>query len=99
MGENSHISAEFDKVRMGVFSLCHLYIAFDLASSCSIAQIVLVVLENYGGESKDSNSNQTSWVEEVSKTEGNVSPSTNVVSKIPSWKMVVNDKGNLNVAE
>ncbi|XP_047944796.1 protein SEMI-ROLLED LEAF 2-like isoform X2 [Salvia hispanica] len=74
MGENSHISAEFDK-------------------------IVLVVLENYGGESKDSNSNQTSWVEEVSKTEGNVSPSTNVVSKIPSWKMVVNDKGNLNVAE
>ncbi|XP_041997859.1 protein SEMI-ROLLED LEAF 2-like [Salvia splendens] len=68
MGENSHISAEFNK-------------------------IVLVVLENYRGESKDSNSNQTSWVEEVSKTEGNI------VSKIPSWKMVVNDKGNLNVAE
>ncbi|KAL1555311.1 protein SEMI-ROLLED LEAF 2-like [Salvia divinorum] len=74
MGENSHISAEFDK-------------------------IVLVVLENYGGESKDSNSNQTSWVEEVSKTEGIVSPSPNVVTKIPSWKMVVNDKGHLNVAE
>ncbi|KAL1549971.1 protein SEMI-ROLLED LEAF 2-like isoform X2 [Salvia divinorum] len=74
MGENSHISAEFDT-------------------------IVTVVLENYGGESKDSNFNQTSWGEEVGKTEGNVSPSPNVVRKVSSWKMVVNDKGNLNVEE
>ncbi|XP_042048331.1 protein SEMI-ROLLED LEAF 2-like isoform X2 [Salvia splendens] len=74
MGENSHISAEFDN-------------------------IVTVVLENYGGESKDLNSNQASWGEEVGKIEGNVSPSPNVVRKVSSWKMVVNDKGNLNVEE
>ncbi|XP_042053814.1 protein SEMI-ROLLED LEAF 2-like isoform X2 [Salvia splendens] len=74
MGENSHISAEFDN-------------------------IVTVVLENYGDESRDSNSNQTNWGEEVGKTEGSVFASPNVVRKVSSWKMVVNDKGNLNVEE
>lgn len=65
----------------------------------SIAQIVSVVLENYGDSSKDSNPNQSRWVEEVSKSEGNVTPSPHAVMKVPSWKMVVNDKGNLSVAE
>ncbi|KAH6818785.1 hypothetical protein C2S51_002388 [Perilla frutescens var. frutescens] len=74
MGENSHISAEFDN-------------------------IVSVVLENYGGLSKESDANQSHWVEEVTKTEGIVSPSPNVVMKVPSWKKVVNDKGQLDVAE
>lgn len=74
MGENSHISSEFDN-------------------------IVSVVLENYGGSSKESNANQSHWVEEVSKSEGVVPPSPHVIMKVPSWKMVVNDKGQLNLAE
>ncbi|KAK4412963.1 protein SEMI-ROLLED LEAF 2 [Sesamum alatum] len=59
MGENSHISVEFDN-------------------------IVSVVLENYGGQRN--------------KTEEIVSPSADVVMKVPSWRMIVNDKGQLDVA-
>ncbi|KAL0383551.1 UNVERIFIED_CONTAM: protein SEMI-ROLLED LEAF 2 [Sesamum calycinum] len=59
MGENSHISVEFDN-------------------------IVSVVLENYGGQRN--------------KTEGLVSPSADLAIKVPSWRMIVNDKGQLNVA-
>ncbi|KAL2225947.1 uncharacterized protein LOC105159750 isoform X2 [Sesamum indicum] len=59
MGENSHISVEFDN-------------------------IVSVVLENYGGQRN--------------KTEGPVSPSADLAIKVPSWRMIVNDKGQLNVA-
>ncbi|KAI3472191.1 hypothetical protein Pfo_029679 [Paulownia fortunei] len=74
MGENSHISVEFDN-------------------------IVSVVLENYGGPSKESHDpNQSRWVQEVHKTEGHVSPSPDVVMNVPSWRMIVNDKGQLNVA-
>ncbi|KAL0404913.1 UNVERIFIED_CONTAM: protein SEMI-ROLLED LEAF 2 [Sesamum radiatum] len=60
MGENSHISVEFDN-------------------------IVSVVLENYGGQRN--------------KTDGLVSPSADLAIKVPSWRMIVNDKGQLNVAE
>ncbi|KAL7097914.1 hypothetical protein ACP275_10G173100 [Erythranthe tilingii] len=75
MGENSHISAEFDN-------------------------IVSVVLENYSGQSKESDGpTQSRWVQEVHKTEGHISPSPDVALKVPSWKMIVNDKGQLNVAE
>ncbi|KAG8371940.1 hypothetical protein BUALT_Bualt12G0015000 [Buddleja alternifolia] len=73
MGENSHISVEFDN-------------------------IVQVVLENYGGRSKESNDpNQNRWVQEVQKTEGHISPSPDVLMKVPSWRTIVNDKGQLNV--
>lgn len=64
-----------------------------------IPQIVSVVLENYGRSSKDSDPNQNHWVQEVHKTEGHVSPSPDVVTKVPSWRTIVNDKGQLNVAE
>ncbi|KAL0453097.1 UNVERIFIED_CONTAM: protein SEMI-ROLLED LEAF 2 [Sesamum latifolium] len=60
MGENSHISVEFDN-------------------------IVSVVLENYGGQRN--------------KTDGLVSPSADLAIKVPSWRMIVNEKGQLNVAE
>ncbi|PIN06737.1 putative transmembrane protein cmp44E [Handroanthus impetiginosus] len=74
MGENSHISVEFDN-------------------------IVSVVLENYEGPNKESNDpNQNRWVQEVHKTEGHVSPSPDIALKVPSWRMIVNDKGQLNVA-
>ncbi|XP_073306164.1 protein SEMI-ROLLED LEAF 2-like isoform X1 [Primulina huaijiensis] len=71
MGENSHISVEFD---------------------C----IVSVVLENYGGANKEShNSNQNNTAQEVLKTEDHVSPLPE--TEVPSWTMIINDKGQLNV--
>ncbi|XP_073067121.1 protein SEMI-ROLLED LEAF 2-like isoform X2 [Primulina eburnea] len=73
MGENSHISVEFD---------------------C----IVSVVLENYGVANKESHdSNQNNMVPEVPKTEEHVSPLPD--TEVPSWTMIVNDKGQLNVTE
>ncbi|KAG8367897.1 hypothetical protein BUALT_Bualt16G0120500 [Buddleja alternifolia] len=73
MGENSHISVEFDS-------------------------IVSVVLENYTGPSKESDDpNQSRWVQEVQKTEGHVSPAPDALMKVPLWKFIVNDKGQLNV--
>ncbi|KAL3632475.1 hypothetical protein CASFOL_025459 [Castilleja foliolosa] len=75
MGENSHISSEFDS-------------------------IVSVVLENYEGTTKESDEpNEKRWVEEVHKTEGHVSPSPDGVTKVPSWRVIVNDKGQLNVSQ
>ncbi|KAK6127353.1 hypothetical protein DH2020_038896 [Rehmannia glutinosa] len=75
MGENSHISVEFDN-------------------------IVSVVLENYRGQSKESDdSNQSRWLQEVHKTEGHISPTPEVAMKVPSWRIIINDRGQLNVTE
>ncbi|XP_057467859.1 protein SEMI-ROLLED LEAF 2 isoform X2 [Actinidia eriantha] len=78
MGQNSHISVEFDN-------------------------IVSVVLENYGGPSKESldseNPNQNRWVQEVLKVEGHVSPSPETMMKVPSWRTIVNEKGEVNVED
>ncbi|XP_011078902.1 uncharacterized protein LOC105162543 [Sesamum indicum] len=63
MGENSHISVEFDN-------------------------IVSVVLENYRGQDKES--------EEVSETERTTSPDQGV-ARVPSWRLIVDEKGQLNV--
>lgn len=68
-----------------------------LTHSFHFLQIVSVVLENYGGSHKESSdSNQNRWLEEVQKTEGHVTPS-DVLIKVPSWRMILNDKGQLNV--
>ena len=74
MGENSHISAEFDN-------------------------IVSVVLENYGCPNKDCDGNQNHWVQEVHKSEGHISHSPDAGVDVPSWDMIINDKGQLNVPE
>ncbi|CAA0829874.1 Uncharacterized protein SHERM_25387 [Striga hermonthica] len=77
MGENCHISVEFDN-------------------------IVSVVLENYKGQGKEScDSNQNRWLQEVHKTEGHIiSPGPDVVSmQVPSWRVIVDDRGQLNVTE
>ncbi|KAL6539812.1 hypothetical protein OROMI_024394 [Orobanche minor] len=76
MGENCHISVEFDN-------------------------IVSVVLENYQSRRKESNdSNQSRWLQEVHKTEGHISPPTpDVAIKVPSWRVIVDDRGQLNVTE
>ncbi|KAL0316819.1 UNVERIFIED_CONTAM: protein SEMI-ROLLED LEAF 2 [Sesamum radiatum] len=63
MGENSHISVEFDN-------------------------IVSVVLENYRGQDKES--------EEDNKTEGAATPDQGV-ARVPSWRLIVDEKGQLNV--
>ncbi|KAK9065766.1 hypothetical protein SSX86_015169 [Deinandra increscens subsp. villosa] len=58
--------------------------------------IVLVVLENYGASGKDSNNqNQNQWVQEVLKNDRNISP--NGLMKVPSWKDIVNEKGEVTV--
>ncbi|KAG5555681.1 hypothetical protein RHGRI_006358 [Rhododendron griersonianum] len=77
MGQNSHISAEFDN-------------------------IVSVVLENYGCPSKESmdsgNNNPNRWVQEVLKDSGHVSPSPELKMRVPSWRTIVNEKGEVNLA-
>ncbi|KAD0702503.1 hypothetical protein E3N88_43834 [Mikania micrantha] len=58
--------------------------------------IVSVVLENYGASGKDTYSqNQNRWVQEVLKNERNISP--NGLMKVPSWREIVNEKGEVNV--
>lgn len=58
--------------------------------------IVSVVLENYGVTEKDSNNpNQNRWVQEVLKDERNITP--NALMKVPSWRTIVNEKGEVTV--
>lgn len=67
--------------------------------SAEFDNVVTAVLENYEGpqkNSEDGNSSESKWVEEVRKTEGQASPSLDSMAKIPSWKEIVNDKGELN---
>ncbi|XP_048225629.1 protein SEMI-ROLLED LEAF 2 [Ricinus communis] len=82
MGEHSHISVDFDS-------------------------IVSVILENYGGCKKNSGNleinkqgPQNRWVEEVLKNEGHVihvSLPPEFITTVPSWRTVVNEKGEVNV--
>ncbi|KAK9053622.1 hypothetical protein SSX86_024696 [Deinandra increscens subsp. villosa] len=59
--------------------------------------IVSVVLENYGALGKDSyNQNQNRWVQEVLKNERNIPP--NALMKVPSWRTIVNEKGEVTVS-
>lgn len=63
-------------------------------------QIVSVVLENYEGPEKsleNLNGVRSSWVHEVQKDEGRVSPSPDVLTTVPSWGKIVNDEGELNI--
>lgn len=61
-------------------------------------QIVSVVLENYGSPNKElQDPNQDRL--EMSKAEGRTSPSPEILTKVPSWKMIVSDKGETNVTE
>ncbi|KAL6957648.1 hypothetical protein U1Q18_040437 [Sarracenia purpurea var. burkii] len=69
--------------------------------SAELDNIVSVVLENYGGIKKEStdsgNTNQNRWVQEVLKVKGHVSPSPEIMIRVPSWRMIVNEKGEVNV--
>ncbi|GKV25742.1 hypothetical protein SLEP1_g35137 [Rubroshorea leprosula] len=61
--------------------------------------VVSVVLENYEVPKKNSENldGQNRWVEEVLKNEGLVPPS-DAFTKAPSWRTIVNDKGELTAA-
>lgn len=69
--------------------------------SAEFDNVVSVVLENYGGSAnKDSEclnhenqGPQNRWVQEVLKVEGHISPQPDVTIMVPSWRMIVNDKG------
>ncbi|CAI8602133.1 unnamed protein product [Vicia faba] len=74
----------------------HISVEFD--------NIVDVVLENYKAPNrnleklndKEKEGPENMWVREVSKTEGRVSPLIDVEKRIPSWKNILNDKGEIN---
>lgn len=66
-------------------------------------QVVSVVLETYENFNKKSdkpnNDNQDSdhrWVQEVANTEGQPNPSS-AMTRVPSWKSIVNSRGGLNL--
>ncbi|KAJ8565062.1 hypothetical protein K7X08_001522 [Anisodus acutangulus] len=68
--------------------------------SAEFDNIVSVVLENYPRPRKETqDSNQNRWVEEVRKVEGHVTPSPEVIAKVPSWRIIVNEKGELNISK
>ncbi|EHA8590069.1 Protein EFR3 B [Cocos nucifera] len=76
-----------------------------LFESCSSPKVVTIVLENYGGPPKKSEGHQSSkdsqsrWVQEVLKAEGHVAPSPFVMSRVPSWRSIVNEKGELRLTK
>ena len=63
-----------------------------------INQVVGVVLENYGGfkENVDEASDNKQGLSEVDRAEGHISSSPNA-TVTPSWRMIVNEKGQVNV--
>ncbi|KAL2464669.1 Uncharacterized protein Fot_52625 [Forsythia ovata] len=66
--------------------------------SIEFDDIVSVVLKNYGGLNKDPHDpNESHWVQEVCKFEVHDSPSPEVATKVPSWRMIVNEKGEINM--
>ncbi|GAU24251.1 hypothetical protein TSUD_23880, partial [Trifolium subterraneum] len=68
------------------------------------AVIVTVVLENYRAPNKklenlkdeDKKGPENIWVQEVLKTEGNISPLIDDDKRIPSWSDILNDRGEIN---
>ncbi|GMH20156.1 hypothetical protein Nepgr_021997 [Nepenthes gracilis] len=72
---------------MGEYS--HISTEFDNVAS--------VVLENYGVyENDDKQGCQNRWLQEVQKNEGHVIPSPDVMYRVPSWRLIVNEKGEVN---
>ncbi|KAJ6756298.1 putative EXPRESSED-RELATED [Salix purpurea] len=68
--------------------------------------VVSAVLESCGGPKKgsenldtDKQGPQSRWVQEVLKNEGHVTPSPEVITGVPSWRTVVNERGEVNMTE
>jgi len=69
-----------------------------------IKQIVSVVLENYGGPKRisenldtDKPGPQNRWVQEVLKNEGHATPLPEVITRVPSWRTIVKERGEVNM--
>lgn len=64
-----------------------------------INQVVGVVLENYGGfkENTDETRDNKQGLSEVDQVEGHMSSSPDAITMAPSWRRVVNEKGQINV--
>nr|TKR84091.1 uncharacterized protein D5086_0000261240 [Populus alba] len=76
----------------------HISVEFD--------NVVSVVLENYGGPMRssenldtDKQGPQSRWVQEVLKNEGHVTPLPGVITRVPSWRTIVNERGEVNMTE
>ncbi|KAG6769203.1 hypothetical protein POTOM_024820 [Populus tomentosa] len=74
----------------------HISVEFD--------NIVSVVLENYGGPKRisenldtDKPGPQNRWVQEVLKNEGHATPLPEVITRVPSWRTIVNERGEVNM--
>ncbi|KAF8396144.1 hypothetical protein HHK36_017757 [Tetracentron sinense] len=72
--------------------------------SAEFDNVVSVVLENYGGHKENAENlhhekldTQNWWVQEVLKIEGHVSPLPDVMTRVPSSRRIVNEKGEVNV--
>ncbi|XP_074320484.1 protein SEMI-ROLLED LEAF 2 [Silene latifolia] len=68
--------------------------------------VVSVVLENYtapeqnpGSDLDKQRTESGRWVQEVCNDEDHVTPSPELVNRIPSWRVIVNTKGELSVTE
>uniref|UniRef100_F6HBC2 Uncharacterized protein n=1 Tax=Vitis vinifera TaxID=29760 RepID=F6HBC2_VITVI len=63
------------------------------------SMVVGVVLENYGGfkENTDETSDNKQGLSEVDQVEGHMSSSPDAITMAPSWRRIVNEKGQINV--
>ncbi|KAK7392869.1 hypothetical protein VNO78_21319 [Psophocarpus tetragonolobus] len=99
MGGHSYISAEFDNVSTFYFK------SYGYIAAAACIHIVSVVLENYRGPNRNSESlyhgeekrSGNVWVDEVLRNEGHISPVKGVEKAIPSWSNILNDKGEANL--
>lgn len=72
--------------------LCYGYLRLNTANLFYYyIQIVSVVLENHGRASKE--------FQEVGKVEDHASPSPEILTKVHSWRMIVDDNGEISVTE
>ncbi|KAF3325594.1 Protein EFR3 [Carex littledalei] len=101
MGEHSHISSDFDNVVCVVLdNYPHQKTAKGSCTSIN-AGALKDENNNENGDAKKCNDNASNkWVQEVRRGEGHVvqSPSS-VLPRIPSWKSIHNNKGNLTMEE
>ncbi|OVA07297.1 hypothetical protein BVC80_1601g76 [Macleaya cordata] len=69
--------------------------------SAEFDNVVSVVLENYGGPKQKLENlyhdKQDGQNPEVVKVEGHVSPSQVVITSVPSWREIVDEKGEINI--
>ncbi|THG22897.1 hypothetical protein TEA_026944 [Camellia sinensis var. sinensis] len=63
----------------------------------NLNRVVLVVLENCGGPKEKSDELNQGTPSEEPKVDGHVSPSPGAMTRVMSWKKIVNERGEVNV--